>query len=239
MKIAKVTCWRLRVPTTFPLLKETFYYFAEFVEVETDNGLKGHAMVAFPIKWGIREYINHEVAPNIIGMDPMRTEDVQTNLFWTLSPRYFSGIWNCSASLIDIALWDIKGKATGQPVWKLLGGARSRVPAYISLVSRYSQEELAECAKMMVADGHDKLKIELGKESSVYSYESHGLTTDEDINRDAGWVCAVRDAVGDKVALMIDGNQKYSYTQALRMAKLVEPYNVTFFEDAGSIHHPR
>lgn len=230
MKISKVTCWVLRSPFTFPLLKE-MYSECDFVEIETDNGLTGHALADYAMKYGVRDFINREVAPTIIGMDPMRTEDVRATLFRTLSKKHFMGTWSCSASLIDIALWDIKGKATGQPVWKLLGGAYSRVPVYITFgLAQYSQEELVEVAKMLIADGQDKLKMVVGERANPCE-QVYSQLTDEDITRDAERVGAVRDAVGDKVALMIDANKNLSYTQAFRLAKLVEPYNLTWLED--------
>lgn len=244
MKISKVTCWVLRSPVTFPLLKETFRE-CEFVEIETDNGLTGHAMSAYAMRYGIRDFINREVAPTIIGMDPMRIEDVRTTLFWALAQKHFMGAWSCSASLIDIALWDIKGKATGQPVWKLLGGAHSRIPTYITFgLAQYSQEELVEVAKMLVADGQDKLKMVVGTGEKQYEWANryewlYGQATEENIIRDAERVGAVREAVGDKVALMIDANMGLSYTQALRLAKLVEPYNLTWFEDPLLQSDPR
>ena len=58
MKIRKVTCWLLRIPFTFPLVKETQHVLANFVEVETDDGLKGHSLSTYPLKYGIREFIN-------------------------------------------------------------------------------------------------------------------------------------------------------------------------------------
>ena len=111
MKIRKVTCWVLRIPFTFPLVKEQQHALVNFVEVETDDGLKGHSMATYPLRHGIREYINREAAPQIVGMDALRTEEVRNRLFWATARKYFQGAWNCAASLIDIALWDVKGKA--------------------------------------------------------------------------------------------------------------------------------
>jgi L-alanine-DL-glutamate epimerase-like enolase superfamily enzyme len=170
-------------------------------------------------------------------------------MFQALSNKYVAGIWSCSASLIDIALWDIKGKETGQPVWKLLGGAHSRVPVYITFgTARYSKEELVEVAKMLVAEGQDKLKMVVRARAGegVNKYEwanqyewAYGHVTDEDIIEDAERIKAVREAIGDKVALMIDANRNPSYKQALRLAKLVEPYNLTWFEDPLIRSDPR
>ncbi len=106
MKIDKVTCWVLKLPFNYPLLKKADYATANFVEIETDDGIKGHAMSEYPMAHGIREFINRDVAPTIIGMDPMRIESIHTALFWQ-RPKFVTGSFACSASLIDIALWDI------------------------------------------------------------------------------------------------------------------------------------
>ncbi|MBI2859257.1 MAG: hypothetical protein HYX90_09285 [Chloroflexi bacterium] len=208
MKIAKATCSVLRIPYTMPVRKEPFEVLANFVEIETDDGLAGQAMAAYPMKDGIRDFVNQEVAPAIVGMDPLRPEEVRAAMYWGLSyHKYFMGVWSSSASLVDIALWDIKGKAAGQPVWKLLGGARDSVPVYITFgESFYTKEELVEVAKMLVHDGHDRLKMVVGagkKARGVYY-----PPTDKDIDIDAERVRAVREAIGDDACLMIDANKK-------------------------------
>lgn len=239
MKIQKVTCWLLRVPFTFPLVKETQYVLANLVEVETDNGLKGHSLAVYPLKHGIREFINREAAPVIQGMDPIRTEEVRQRLFWATHRKYFMGAWNCAASLIDIALWDVKGKALGQPVWKLLGGAHSRLPAYITFgLPRYTKEELVEVARMLTASGQTRLKMVVCAGSNPYD-EILGQPSDDDIPRDAERVRTGREAVGPQVELMIDANKNATYPQALRLARLVEPYNLTWFEDPVLQGDPR
>src|SRR4029434_2890820 len=70
------------------------------------------------------------------------------------------GAWSSAVSAVDIALWDIKGKHLGQPVWKLLGGYSATVPAYITFgLLEYTREQLVEVAKQFTAQGHDKLKM--------------------------------------------------------------------------------
>ncbi len=243
MKIGKVTSWVLQLPFNYPLLKKAFYAMVNFVEIETDDGLRGHAMAEYPMAYGIREFINREVAATITGRDVMRIEEMHAAMLH-LSRKYFTGAFGCSASLIDIALWDIKGKATGQPVWKLLGGARNRAPAYITYGrNQYTQEELVEVAKMLVASGQDKLKMVVAEgvvaEGINSGRDISGLSSDDDITRDVDRVRAVRDAIGDKVELMIDGNNRTTYTQASRLARLLEPYNLTWFEDPILQSDPR
>lgn len=239
MKIGKVTCSLLRIPFTFPLVKEQQHVLANFVEVETEDGLKGHALSTYPLKYGIREFINREVAPVVQGMDALRPEDVRTRVFWATARKYFMGAWNCAMSLVDVALWDVKGKATGQPIWKLLGGAHSRVPAYITFgLPRYNVEELIEVARMLIKDGQTSLKMVVAAGSHDYD-EILGQPTDASILQDAERVRALREAAGPKIELMMDANKGATFAQALRLAKLCEPYNLTWFEDPVLQGDPR
>ena len=87
MNIANVSCWLLRIPFTFPLVKEQQHALANFVEIETDDGHKGHALSTYPLKHGIREFINREAAPVIRGLDAMRPEEVRKRLFWATARK--------------------------------------------------------------------------------------------------------------------------------------------------------
>ena len=73
MKIAKTTAHTLRVPFHFPLIKETQHILVTFVEIETYDGLKGHAFSGYPLRWSIAEFINREARDCIAGMDAMRS----------------------------------------------------------------------------------------------------------------------------------------------------------------------
>jgi L-rhamnonate dehydratase len=231
MKIAKVQCWVLRIPFNYPMIEETNYAWGTFVEVETDDGLTGHAMSTTPMRWGIREFINREAAPEIVGMDAMRPECVRDRLFWSTAPKYFMGAWNCAASLIDIALWDIRGKALSQPVWKLLGGAKSELPAYITFGPPwYDLEQLIGVAKLMVANGQKSLKMVVGAAGSAYDEILHE-PRDEDLKNDIERVLAVRDAIGPDIELMVDANKSLNIAQATYFAKSVESANLTWLED--------
>jgi L-alanine-DL-glutamate epimerase-like enolase superfamily enzyme len=142
-------------------------------------------------------------------------------MFRTYNQRYQTGTWSQAMSAIDIALWDIKGKAFGQPVWRLLGGAQNPVPAYITFgLPQYDQEQLAEAAKYWVDQGQDKIKLVVGI-----------VGNSQDPDTDAQRITAVREAVGPDVELMIDANYLMSYHHALRLCKLIEPLNIAWFEE--------
>lgn len=239
MKIARTTAHTLRVPFQFPLIQETQHALVTFVEVETDEGLKGHAFSAYPLRFSISDFINREAGPAIAGMDPMRPEAVRTTLYWKLSNKHYMGTWSCAASMIDVALWDIRGKSVKQPIWKLMGGAREKCPVYVTWgLPRYSREQLVEAAKLMIAEGHTQLKMAIaaGADPAAHMY---GEPTDNDILEDAARIRHVRDALGDKVTLMIDANKNARLPQAIRLAKLVEDCNLAWFEDPVLKADPR
>ncbi|HKA42166.1 MAG TPA: mandelate racemase/muconate lactonizing enzyme family protein [Burkholderiales bacterium] len=239
MKIARTTAHTLRVPYHFPLIKETQHALVTFVEIETDDGLKGHAFSAYPLRFSIADFVNREAGPTIAGMDPLRPEAVRTTLYIKLSNKHYMGTWSCAASMIDVALWDIRGKGLKQPIWKLLGGAREKCPIYITWgLPRYSREELVESAKQLIAEGHTQLKAAVAASASPASH-MFGEPTDDDILEDAARIRHVRDALGDKVTLMIDANKNAKLPQAIRLAKLLEPCNLAWFEDPVLKGDPR
>ncbi len=239
MKIARTTAHTLRVPYHFPLIKATQHSLVTFVEIETDDGLKGHAFSSYPQKHSIEDLINREVAPVIKGMDPTRPEEVRTTLFWKTANKHYMGIWSQAASMIDVCLWDIRGKALKQPIWKLMGGAREKCPIYITWgLPVYSKDELVESAKQLIAQGHTQLKMAIAASSSPTDH-MYGEPTDADILEDISRIRHVRDALGDKVTLMVDANKNAKLPQAIRVAKGVEDCNLAWFEDPVLKADPR
>ena len=239
MKIARTTAHTLRVPFKFPLIQETQHALVTFVEIETDEGLKGHAFSAYPLRFSISDFINREAGPTIAGMDPLRPEAVRSTLYWKLSNKHYPGTWSCAASMIDVALWDIRGKALKQPIWKLMGGAREKCPIYITWgLPRYSKAELVEVAKQLIVEGHTQLKMAIAASANPTAH-MYGEPTDDDILENAARIRHVRDALGDKVTLMIDANKNARLPQAVRLCKLVEDCDLAWFEDPVLKADPR
>ena len=123
-------------------------------------------------------------------------------------------------SAIDIALWDLKGKAIGRPVHALLGGAlRDRVPAYVTGFYYRDGErpdDLVREAAMYLEHGYRTVKVKVG-----------GLTPEADAER----VGLIRKAVGQDVAIMLDANQGWNLPTAVRAARLCEPHDIFWLED--------
>lgn len=219
MKIKRVEAYNLSNFPTIPPpgLKTPNHADITITEVETDNGIIGYAMGGWGMTHANADYINRDAGPLLIGQDPLLTERIWSQRRFS---RFSSGVEAAGKSSLDIALWDIKGKAMGLPVWRLLGGFQNPVPAYITFgFPEYTLDELVTAAKYWVAQGQDKLKNVVGF--------SPNQTAEMDFER----MRAVREAVGPKVELMMDANCMLSLPHALHLCKLCEPLNITWFEE--------
>ena len=99
-------------------------------------------LAPLPNKHPVASTINDILATDLIGQDPLNTERLWDRMYWNVCPRGQTGYATHAISAMDIALWDIKGKALGLSVWtKLLGGAREKVPAYATFGFAFLQEE--------------------------------------------------------------------------------------------------
>jgi L-alanine-DL-glutamate epimerase-like enolase superfamily enzyme len=231
MKIVRVAATPLNIPLAIrlPGIERDASLECCFVEIETDAGIVGHGLGAITRETVIAEIVNRVIAPAIKGDDPLAHELIWDKLYWTLTPRGQTGFGAQALSAVDVALWDIKGKALGQPVWRLLGGARPRVPLYATFgFNFFDREQLAAAAKLWVAQGYRRLKMVVGHDA-LRRRETRPLT--EAIQEDAARVRAVRDAVGPDVELFIDANCSLDLYHAKRLVELVKPCGISFFEE--------
>jgi D-galactarolactone cycloisomerase len=153
------------------------------VEVQTDQGVTG-------IGPGIDPALVPAVKAQLVGEDPFDTERHLARLRYYAPGSAYRGSAN-----VDVALWDLIGKACGQPLYKLWGGAKEKVPAYASLIQLSTPDERAKVAGQLAAEGWQAIKVRL-----------HHPTMKEDIRT----VEALRNAVGDRMTIMADANQAQS-----------------------------
>jgi len=221
MRIKNIQATTHRLPIHIPLIEKDLYSQVVFVRIETDEGILGHGLTAGKSqRFGVREFINKELAPFLKGKNPIETEALWNQMYLTLNPRSQTGIWSTAVSAVDIALWDIKGKYLEEPIWRLMGCARNKVPAYVTFgLLEFNREQLVEMARNLVREGQDKLKMVVA------------IKEGEDPAEDASRVRAVREGIGEDVKLMIDANYLFSFPNALTLAKKVEPSQVTWFEE--------
>jgi L-alanine-DL-glutamate epimerase-like enolase superfamily enzyme len=231
MKIARVTAIPLNVPlhiTRVGVDRKTSLASC-YVEVETDDGIVGHGLSGITEEDVIAQIVNHVAGPAIVGDDPLAHERVWEKLYWLLMPRGQTGYAAHALAAIDVALWDIKGKAFGQPVWRLLGGARQRVPVYATFgFGFFDREQLAAAARLWVSQGFRRLKMTVGNEALR---RRDGRPLADVIREDAARVEAVREAVGPDVELFIDANCNLDLHHATRLVEMIKPCNISFFEE--------
>jgi L-alanine-DL-glutamate epimerase-like enolase superfamily enzyme len=231
MKIVRVTATPLNVPLQIALmgLDKSTTLAACYVEVETDSGIIGHGLTAITEEDVVAQAVNGVIAPNIVGDDPLLHERIWEKLYWTLMPRGQTGYAAHAVAAVDLALWDIKGKALNLPVWKLLGGARARVPVYATFgFGFFDREQLAAAAKKWVADGFRRLKMTVAGEALKHKDERPVMDM---IREDAKRVAAVREAVGPEIEIFIDANCNLDLYHATKLVEMIKPLNISFFEE--------
>ena len=151
-------------------------------------------------------------------MDARRIADVWNAMYRELAHRGQTGLAYHAISAIDIALWDIRGKALKEPVWRLLGGARDKVPCYVTMgLPSMDRDQLASVAKHWVAQGLGGVKMVVGVIARDRAHEFPNMT--EALLEDARRVKAVRDAVGHSIEIAIDINCEIDPSQALALVQ--------------------
>ena len=187
------------------------------VSVETDAGITGYTAAHAGLEAAIT--VERFVSPYLIGEDPMRIERLTTVLRdaeISGPPSYF----------MEIALWDIVGKAAGLPVYKLWGGAQDRVRAYCATAELRSPEKRVEDVQRILSEGYRGVKLRFHH---------------DDVRDDLKVIEAIRKAVGGRIEIMIDANQAgiepglsahriWGFQRTLAVARELERLEVTWLE---------
>lgn len=196
---------------------------AALCAVSTDDGIQGLGEAFYyggPAKI-VANLIGDGYAPLLIGRDPFDTSVIWDFLYNWTRDQGMKGLPISALSAIDIALWDIKGKALGLPVYKLLGGSyRNKAHAYATGLYQPQnvpsvEDALVEEALGYKEDGFSAMKLKVG----------YG------IEKDLRYVKALREAVGNDIVLMVDANHAYNAAEAIRLAKEMEKYDVYWLEE--------
>lgn len=239
MKIARVAARLLRplVPVEAPGISRKTPRKMVLVEIETDSGLIGYGTTGLAPASAVIPLINKVCAPLIEGMDARRITSVWNALYRELAHRGQTGLAYHAMSAIDIALWDIRGKDLGEPIWRLLGGARNKVPCYVTCgLPSFNTDELVAVAKHWVAQGFGGLKIVVGTAARDKLDGFANVT--EALREDARRIKAVREAVGEGIEIAIDINCELDSQQALTVTRLCAPYDIAFVEEPIFDNHP-
>jgi L-alanine-DL-glutamate epimerase-like enolase superfamily enzyme len=191
-----------------------------FVEVETDNGLKGFGVTGSILPWAVIACIEHHIFPAIKGQDYRLTERIHSIIWQQLNNRTYTGVISNALSAVDIALWDIRGKVEGRPVSELLGGYRNWAHTYATFgYPFFDEKQIAEYGRKFVSEGHTMLKMVVGCEPK--------RSWKDDVRR----VLSARDAIGPDVDLLIDANCSLNPHDARLLARGIQEANIKWFEE--------
>ncbi len=187
--------------------------------VHTSDGHHGTGYTYTGGKGGhaIRAMIDHDLAPFLAGQEAGDIDHLFDEMQWHVHYVGRGGIASFAISAVDIALWDIKGKAEGRALADMAGGAGATTKAYCGGIDfNFSTERLLSNIEGYLSRGFNAVKIKVGR-----------ANLDEDVDR----VRAVRELIGPDVAFMVDANYALSVEQAIAAANAFKPFDIVWFEE--------
>jgi len=224
MKVSHISSQILVLPQEDPLANTPEDASAArpivIVRLRTDDGIEGIGVTFYggAITASLKRAVD-DLGELAIGEDPLRLEAIIAKLRAAAGGSGPAGMFTLAISAIDIALWDIRGKALNQPLWKLLGGARQRVATYASgaLRRNLSLNEVIAAAGRLKEKGFREMKTQLA------------LPGDTSAAKEVERMRRVREAIGPDIKLMCDINQRWRVEQAIDVGKRVEDAGVGLF----------
>ncbi|MXP63548.1 mandelate racemase/muconate lactonizing enzyme family protein [Roseomonas sp. M0104] len=224
MKITDVTCHVLQSKVEQPFTSARGWLYTTrascIVEISTDAGITGWGECYGPAAVN-RSIIETQYRSRVIGRDPFDVEVIWEDLYNRIKDYGLTGMTIAALSGIDIALWDIMGRAVGKPVHKLIGGAhRTELTAYATGLYFIDMDRLVEEAvdeaRKYVEQGFQAIKMKIGL---------------GDPKLDLRRVAAVREAIGPGIKLAVDANHCFTVPHAIRLGRAMEDLDILWFEE--------
>ena len=189
------------------------------VTITTESGYSGTGYTYTGGKGGqaIRAMVEYDLKPVLIGQDASEIESLYDMMQWHIHYVGRGGVASFAISAVDIALWDIRCKVMGKPLWKIAGAHDNKCHAYrggIDLL--FSTEKLLSNIQSYLDDGFRAVKIKIGRPQ-----------LEEDIDR----IAAVRQLIGPDVTFMVDANYAMTVDEAIVASKAFSPYDIFWFEE--------
>ena len=224
MRITDIKAHWIRVPLKKPFHGGTYTVNSRatiVTRIHTDEGIVGEAFAGDQRDNGgqICNLIQTEYKKQLLGEDPVSIDKHWNQLFSTSITAVDKRSNLEALSLVDMALWDALGKITRQPVYKLLGGYRNKVP--IITIGGYYQEGKT------LKDFTKEITSYLEQELAGIKFKVGRINVEEDIER----VRVAREAAGDDFVIAVDANMAWTPKQAIRFANLAEKYNIAWLEE--------
>jgi L-alanine-DL-glutamate epimerase-like enolase superfamily enzyme len=161
--------------------------------------------------------VEHDLAPFLVGQDATGIDALHDGMLWHIHYVGRGGITSFAVSAADIALWDLRGKREGKPLWQLAGGAGQTALAYRGGIDlNFSESQLLRSVKSYLDAGYRAVKIKVGK---------------DDLAEDVARVAAVRALIGPETVFMVDANYALDVPRAIAAARSFRPYDLLWFEE--------
>jgi L-alanine-DL-glutamate epimerase-like enolase superfamily enzyme len=194
------------------------------LRLRTDAGITGWAYSSFGMIGGgprvLEAILQNEVKPVLTGKDPSFPKRLRADLWKALEYAGVQGITQFAIAAVDIAVWDILGKAAGLPVYKMLGACTDRMPVYSMCGWYYENDgDLSQFKKSVsaaVEEGFEAVKIKVGRDS-----------LDDDVSR----IGAAQAIAGKGRRVMVDANQKFNLNEAIRRGRVYQQMGCFWFEE--------
>lgn len=194
-----------------------FQLITSTITLDTGETGTGYTYTGGKGGYAIKAMIEHDLAPFLTGQDAGNVEALYEAMLWHVHYVARGGIASFAISAVDIALWDLRGKNTGQPLWKMAGGASRRCKAYCGGIDLgFPLPKLLDSVQGYLDRGFNGVKIKIGQP-----------TLAEDLER----IAAVRNLIGPDVAFMVDANYSMTEEQAVIAAKAFAPFDLMWFEE--------
>ena len=224
MKITRIRTDHFRIPLPVVLSDSTHGDISHFglitARIETAAGLEGMGYTYCGGDIGgsaILAHIRDDLAPILIGEDADRIERLWERMWWHVHFVGRGGAASFALAALDIALWDLRGQAQGEPWWRMLGGHDPSVPVYAGGIDlQFSLKELLAQADDFQAQGFRAIKMKVGRDR-----------LSEDLER----VAAMRDHLGPDFPLMADANMRWRVDEAIRAARGLTPFDLFWLEE--------
>ncbi|WWC89630.1 uncharacterized protein L201_004555 [Kwoniella dendrophila CBS 6074] len=263
MKVTKIEIYECSILRRHPHLagKGIGSFCPVIVRVTTDEGISGIGEVGLAFGAGAKAASGmlRDLAKYVLGKDPMKIEAIWEAMyrqsFWGMGggPVVYGGM-----SAYDIALWDIKGKKLGVPLYQLLGGKSNQsLRSYASQIQFgwgekiflcSKPEHFVECSLAAVADGFDAIKVDplqvdrnglANFGPNGYRQDRHGLLRADDIAMGVERIAAIREAVGPNVDIILELHSLLGTHSATQFIKACEPYGIYYCEEPVNPMNPK
>ena len=241
MKITNIRAWTVKIPWDHNPgageVRDPGQRAFIFVQVETDAGLTGWGEVTtYPgpvANRAVAAYID-QIGDWLRGEDAQNIEAIWHKIFRSFTYVGTRGATTAAISAIDIALWDIRGKVLGQPIYQLLGGpVRDRIAMYCHPYNPTSPEQIVRSAREIVDAGFKAFKMDPmihNMPSGNAGYLDGELSAETEAEA-IDILAAARAEVGPQIEILIDAHGLYNVPSAVRLANRMAEYNIHWFEE--------